>query len=201
MIPASANFAAASVKADGAPTVTLGATQVLIEGEAAPLLFVSPTQINGIIPATRTPGDVNVQVINEGVLGRSFTVTLAASAPAWMMLDSSRVIALNEDGQMNTPDHSAPAGSVLKLYATGLGAPTDPPRVLAGETDLEVLSTAAADGMPGVTEIQVRVPPQTATGDLWLTIRVGDAVGGTAAVTVVAVEPPPPAEPAPPQEP
>ncbi|MCC6588898.1 MAG: SMP-30/gluconolactonase/LRE family protein [Bryobacterales bacterium] len=190
------NFAGATVKAEGGPSLTLGATEVLIEGEAVPLLLVSPAQINGIIPATRTPGEVKVQVVADGVRGRTFTVTLATSAPAWMMLDSSRVIALNEDGQTNSVDHPAMAGSVLKLYATGLGTGTDAVRVLAGEADLEVLSTASAEAMPGVSEIQVRVPVEAPSGDLWLTIRVGDAVGGTATVSVIGADAPP----APPEE-
>ena len=53
---------------------TLGGVSVYIDGFAAPLLFVSPTQINVKVPREIRPGSVSLSVIANGTLGNTLTV-------------------------------------------------------------------------------------------------------------------------------
>lgn len=63
--------------ADGSPLpTTLAGVSVLINGFAAPLLFVSPTQINLLIPWEIRSGNVPVTVIVNGALSNSLSVDI-----------------------------------------------------------------------------------------------------------------------------
>src|ERR1700686_2086619 len=51
---------------------TLGEVQVTVNGHAAPLLYVDPTQINLQVPYEVTPGPSSVVVTASGATGPSF---------------------------------------------------------------------------------------------------------------------------------
>lgn len=60
------------------PAVTLGGVTVYINGFAAPLRFVSESQINVEVPPAVAPGKVPLAVLINGVVGNTVTVTVAA---------------------------------------------------------------------------------------------------------------------------
>ena len=57
---------------------TLGGVQVLVNGTPAPLLYVSPTQINFQIPYEALGGNATVVVVSGGIRGISNTLKLGA---------------------------------------------------------------------------------------------------------------------------
>jgi uncharacterized protein (TIGR03437 family) len=61
---------------------TLGGTYVEINGQRAGLIFVSPTQINMVIPATVTAGLANVRVVAGNGVNSTGTVQVNTLAPA-----------------------------------------------------------------------------------------------------------------------
>jgi uncharacterized protein (TIGR03437 family) len=101
------------------------------------------------------------------------------------------VIAINQDGTLNSADHPAPRGSIITFFATGIGQ-TNPPlqdgkiaTVAAPVTSgidvvffalpgyfiepAEILYQGAAPGqVAGVYQLNVRIPPDTATGHTWV---------------------------------
>jgi len=109
------------------PTV-LGGTgvQILIENIPAHVFYVSPTQINLLIPSTLTPGRRRLQVLRNGFAGPAVEITLKRAAPALFQLDETTAVATTAGGSVVTWDSPAHPGGIVVLYATGLGE-TEPP--------------------------------------------------------------------------
>jgi uncharacterized protein (TIGR03437 family) len=160
------------------PTVLAGVA-VFVAGLPAPLYYVSPLQINFLIPANLRTGDVTVFVARQGTRGPFATITLLDTSPGLYQVDADIIVATHADGSRVT--HTAPAagGEVVWFYCTGLG-PTDPD-VISGQispvqapikmlADLRVTVGAAtiapgqifyagvAPGFPGLYLIQAQLP-------------------------------------------
>jgi uncharacterized protein (TIGR03437 family) len=106
----------------------LAAVRVYVDIEPVPLLYVSPTQINFLVPSDQIPGDVTVTVVRQGVHGPTVTISLIDAAPALFVMDGGFAIAQdwNTGYTLMTSDVPAHAGDIAILYATGLGH-TSPP--------------------------------------------------------------------------
>lgn len=121
------------------PTTLAGVT-VAIDGRPAPLSFVNPTQINALVPATNTLGNVTVVVSNSAGSSAPASAVLAAASPgvftfsqnqgrylAGVVLDSSTSFEyLAPAGMLGGSAQSRPAraGDTILLYATGFGPTT-----------------------------------------------------------------------------
>jgi uncharacterized protein (TIGR03437 family) len=107
----------------------LGSTQVLVNGNPAPLLVVSPGQINAIVPPVRvnsaSPGAWAFVVDVDGV--QSQPVTFPSSfrntlSPGLFSADASGTgpgAIVNQDVSLNSSAQPAPRGSIVSLYWTG----------------------------------------------------------------------------------
>jgi uncharacterized protein (TIGR03437 family) len=124
-----------------------------------------------------------IQVVSAGVTSRVFPLTISPSAPAWIVTEG-RIVALNESGERNSPETAALPGTIVKLYATGIGVTGETPKVQGGEAAWELVSLAPAEGLPGISELQVRVPAEAAAGDASLTLQVGEATSSAGTVSV-----------------
>lgn len=104
------------------PTVLAGTgVHVLIQNIPAYPLYVSPTQMNFIIPNHLLPGRVHLQLVRDGVAGRQVDLTLRPAAPALFQLNAETVVANRPDGSVLTRDSPARPGEIVVLWATGLG--------------------------------------------------------------------------------
>jgi uncharacterized protein (TIGR03437 family) len=110
------------------PTVLTGAsdTRVLIDYSPAALYYVSPTQINFLVPPDLLPGPVSIYVDVDTLRGPLIELTLAPASPGLFQLDATNAVATRADGSVLTPSSPAKPGEVVVLWATGLGA-TAPP--------------------------------------------------------------------------
>ncbi len=109
------------------PTVLPGTgLRVLINNYPANMYYVSPTQINVLIPAILIPGPAQIQLVLNAQAGPVVTVTLAAASPALFELDQQTVVATRPDGSVVTQDNPAHRGEWVILYATGLGTTVPP---------------------------------------------------------------------------
>jgi uncharacterized protein (TIGR03437 family) len=88
--------------------------------------------------------------------------------------DSGHAAASNQDGSSNSPNRAAAAGSVIALYGTGLGDPTQPVTVRIGDQNAEVLYVGSANGLPGVFQINARVPGNLTAGSVPVQVLAGD---------------------------
>lgn len=104
------NFSAFPVSADGMPPVALNGTSVRVKDSAcverfAPLFFVSPTQINYLIPPETAPGAATISVFNEAGAVSIATVQISKTAPG--------LFSANANGQ------GVAAASVFRIKANG----------------------------------------------------------------------------------
>jgi uncharacterized protein (TIGR03437 family) len=156
--------------------------RVLINGIPADLFYVSPNQVNVLIPNTLVAGPATVQLVNDGLAGPPVSITLSATAPALFQSDAQVVIATHGNGPLVTPASPARKGETVVLYAAGLG-PTSPPGIpdsipttaapLADLADFRVLLNGVAvdphqiayagvtPGFGGLFQINLLLPANT----------------------------------------
>ena len=117
---------AADVSSGTLPTV-LGGTgvRVLINNIQADIYYVSPTQVNLLIPTSLIPGPVILQLVVDGLAGPAIPILLQSAAPSLFQLDATTVLAEHLDYSLITASSPAQPGETIVLYATGLG-PTIP---------------------------------------------------------------------------
>jgi uncharacterized protein (TIGR03437 family) len=99
----------------------LNYVRVYVQDQPVPLLYVSPKQINFLMPSLIPAGPVPVRVVTEGITGPEITVTLADAAPALFSMAGGYAIATDVAGKLLTADAPAHAGDIVVIYLTGLG--------------------------------------------------------------------------------
>ena len=101
--------------------------QVTFDGIPAPLLWVQDSQINAIVPWSLTPGKlVQVCVSINGARTNCLTWPVEQTAVSVFTVDGVHA-ALNQDGSINSAGNPAAFGSIVSVFATGLG-PISPPQ-------------------------------------------------------------------------
>ncbi len=173
---------AAETAQSGIPlATTLSDTQVWVNGAPAPLLYVSPGQINFQTPSNAPPGTtVRLEVVRPSS-GQTIAGGSAAIAPAAAGIFG----VLNEDNSPNSPANPAARGSVIQIFATGQGAVSgapddgnpapDSPLATTPSAPVVTIGTSSqrdvvpdfsglAPGFVGLWQINARVPAATAPG-------------------------------------
>jgi len=176
---------------------TLNGVTVLVNNKQAPLYFVSPGQINALVPYSTQGTTATIVVQNVSVNSNTVTVPLAPTAPGVYSLDYSGsgpgAILHADYGLVNTSRPAAPGETVL-IYLTGMGA-VNPPIgdgtaggsnplnkavaavvVLVGGQQATLLYNGLAPGYPGLYQINVTLPTFLAEGgSLPLAIQTNNA--------------------------
>jgi uncharacterized protein (TIGR03437 family) len=107
--------------------------EVTFNGTPAPLLWVQDSQINAIVPWSLTPGsNTEICVLLSGATTNCLTWPVALAAPAVFTVDGSYAVAVNQDGTINSAKNPAAIGSIVAVWATGLG-PINPPQADGAE--------------------------------------------------------------------
>lgn len=172
---------------------------VFFNGVAAPLLYISSTQLGAVVPWSTSGPSATVQVSGGGQSSPPMTVGIAPSAPGIFTAAGNGVgqaAALNQDGSVNSSSNPAAAGSVIVLYATGGGLMTPasqdgeitplsplpklqlPVTVLIGNQPAIVQYAGAAPGLiAGVLQINAVIPANTTAGSsVPVSIQIGQPV-------------------------
>jgi uncharacterized protein (TIGR03437 family) len=123
---ASSTGSAVDTGAGALPTVLAG-VRVIVGGIFASLLYVSPTQVNFIMPSSLLPGQTGIVLVRDFIVTPMAQITLLDAAPALFEADS-QIAAQHADGSMISPDAPAHPGEVIVVYGTGLGR-TDPSQI------------------------------------------------------------------------
>jgi uncharacterized protein (TIGR03437 family) len=118
----------AKLDQDGRLTTSLAGVQVLFDGQPAPLLYASDTQINAIVPFGVSGKDsVTFQVMLPSGPMPPLSLIVTAAEPGIFRGANGAAAALNEDGSINSPQNPAKRGSIVTIYVNGAGL-LDPPR-------------------------------------------------------------------------
>jgi len=166
---------------NGQVPTSLGGTQVLVNGEPAPILYSSYGQLNLILPYSLTVGSTpTIQVMSNGTPTNPMSASVVDQGISLFSVGNSAAAALNQDGTLNSPQNPAQPGSVVMLFGTG-GGETVPPSVageltplglfrLANTPQVQIVSYppittlnleyagAAPTLVSGVTQINVQLP-------------------------------------------
>jgi uncharacterized protein (TIGR03437 family) len=102
------------------PNSLLGVS-VVVRGLPSSIFYVSPGQINFLIPYELTAGPVSILVVRQGTAGLPVTVQLVATAPGFFEWDGNLSVAGHLNGSVISPTAPAHSGEVIVLYAAGLG--------------------------------------------------------------------------------
>jgi trimeric autotransporter adhesin len=176
----------------------LGGVSVSIGGIPAPILYVSPSQINVQAPFKTLLGSAAIAIDTPSGPANPGQITVTAAAPAIFRCSNC----LNQ-GMIETPDGNVPAygieaahpGEYVSIYCTGLGdvsnrpadgapAPFGPPysetlvtpAVTIGGVPAVVQFSGLAPGYAGLYQVNVLVPENAPLGDsVPVTLSVGTA--------------------------
>jgi uncharacterized protein (TIGR03437 family) len=180
--------------------LTLNSVQVLVDGTAAPLLYVGPTQIVGQIPGSTAIGTASVVVVN-GISSAAAGVTVQQAAPWILTYGTNRAIVQNQDFSLNSSSNPAQVGSYGVAYMIGSGpifpnlpdgtpAPSSPlsketltTTVTIGGAQASVSFAGMAPGFVGLVQVNFQVPNLPA-GDYPIQVAIGSAQSNTPTVSV-----------------
>ncbi len=182
----------------------LSGVQVVVNGAAAAVYYVSPMQVSFQVPAG-VSGTANVQVIRDGLVSNTMSAQAVDSAPGIFPIfigGKNYAAAVFLDGKIaadpsnGTAFRNAVPGDVVQLFATGLAASpagtTVSTTILNGVTvtigTVTIPASAAALVAVGEFQINFTVPQQFASlppGDYPMTI----AVNGVASPAVINSSP------------
>jgi uncharacterized protein (TIGR03437 family) len=178
----------------GALPPQLAGTRVLFNGVAAPVIYAWEPLASAVVPYGIADGPLQVVVEYQGVQSAPLQVQVAADSPGLFTSDAGgkgQAAALNENGTFNMANASAPAGSIVSLFATGEGlttpagvdgkagsSPLPRPRlnvqaVIDGQLAEVLYAGGVLGAVAGVMQVDVRVPAGTRAGSVPLSIMVG----------------------------
>ena len=165
--------------------------------------YVSPTQINFLLPTDQSPfpAAATVQVKNPAGTSAALPITVATAAAQLFTSDGKYALATRADGTaIGRPGLAAAKGDTIVLYGTGLGAATPalipgqipltsaglatlPSATIAG-TAATIVSGGVVAGSPGLYQLIVQVPAGAASGDQAVVVRVGTTNTASVLLTV-----------------
>ncbi|HWP85801.1 MAG TPA: hypothetical protein VNN17_11460, partial [Terriglobia bacterium] len=186
---------------------TLGGSSVEIGGIFAPLLYVSPGQINAQVPFPLASGLTTLRVWNTLSASTPIFIAVQPSFPGIFTRDASGsgvgAFLHNDTQRPVTPENPAIPGEHLQMYATGLGAISPP--VASGQPGrLQPLSTTVlpvtvtingapapvsfaglAPGLAGVYQVNIQVP-ELSPGMAQVVLTAGGVSGMPVALPIGA---------------
>ena len=169
-----------------------GGVTATVNGVAAPLYYISPSQINLQIPYGTAVGTASLRISFNGQTSLT-NITIAVASPG---------IFVNPANGAPVPYQTAKRGQEVALYITGEGAVTPQPATgslpLPGATPVPaqqvrvsvggVTAPTTFVGVPswsiGVTQINYTVPLTAPVGAQSLVVTVGNASSAPATITI-----------------
>jgi uncharacterized protein (TIGR03437 family) len=193
---------------------SLAGVSVTVNGTAAPVYSVTPTQINAVVPYSLDPNATSlatIQVSNNNTLSNSVSTYLGFTSPGIFTVPVGGLgngAILHADYTLVSTASPAKVGETVQIYLTGLGAVS--PAVNAGaaapSTTLSktLYQTAAyidglqatvafsglAPGLGGLYQMNVTIPTGVTPGSsVYLEIDGADPSGNLNALTLQATIP------------
>jgi uncharacterized protein (TIGR03437 family) len=183
-------------------TNTLGGVSVTVNGTPAPILYVTPYQVNFQVPWEITGTTASVVVKVNGRTSPAINVPVQTAAPGLFVSSTGQAAVQNSDSSANTPTNPAKVGSTITAYFTGTGpvsptvtdgaaAPKSPPATVTSAVGATIGGSAAqvsfaglTPGFVGLAQMDIVVPSGLATGTYPLVLSVAGEVSNSAPISV-----------------
>ncbi|MBV8818597.1 MAG: hypothetical protein JO022_09595, partial [Acidobacteriaceae bacterium] len=190
---------------NGAVPVSLDGVSVVLTLFGAPRMayvgYVSPTQVNFLLPTDLAVASTTVAVRNAAGTSTPVPLSTQATAPQLFVSNGSAVAAIHADGTAISSSSPAAPGETISIFGSGMG-PTTPaqipgqlpdssapctttPQVTIGGAAATVASGGVVAGSVGLYQINVKVPANAPNGDLPLMVQIGTATSASNAVISV----------------
>ena len=105
----------------------IGGVDVIVNGQLSVVSYVSPLQVNFLVPWGISPPKATFQLVREGTAGPAVELDMDDAAPALFQLDVINVVAAHAaTWEVVTAGLPARPGEYIILYATGLGPYVQP---------------------------------------------------------------------------
>ncbi len=197
------NITSGSAMASTTPlTSTLAGVNITVNGVNAPLLYVSPTQVNFQVPWETNVGSAVVALSINGIASNSVTATVATAAPGLFLYGSGRAVVQNTNFSLNTSGNPAKEGSTIMVYLTGSG-PVNPsigdgnpatsnPKIFAtssasatiGSATAQVSFSGLAPGFVGLVQMNIVVPSGLPAGDYPLAVTIAGQQSNSGTISI-----------------
>jgi uncharacterized protein (TIGR03437 family) len=105
----------------GTLPIALEGVSVYVNGILGGLFYVSPGQINFLIPYDITALSATVYVERQGIAGPAVIIPLANTSPGFFQWNGAFAVATHADGSLISASAPADASEIIVLYAAGLG--------------------------------------------------------------------------------
>ncbi len=185
------NLAPSDLYPSGLPLPTiLNSVQVMVDGKAAPLFYVSPTQINFQVPYETAVGQASLSVISAGHPSNPFNCVVGPFSLGIFEAGAGFGVIQNPDHSANSSTNPVAGGAVVLVYITGIGAtdtsvsdgepsPGSPPAKFAGTATAIIGDVAApvqfvglAPGLVGLGQANIVIPDlPTGTYPMWISLN------------------------------
>ncbi|HZS04343.1 MAG TPA: DUF4382 domain-containing protein [Blastocatellia bacterium] len=195
-------MAGATEAATSLPLPTrLAGTRVLVNGEAAPLFFVSANQINYLIPEDTAAGDAEVVIERDGVAKSREMIRVRSAAFSIFTQDQSGsgagaiIDGRTYRGGPFSVHTDQGEQTILALYGTGLGEAgsssfvSSRVHVYVGGIEAKVHYAGPQRGLAGLDQLNFELPDAVADhGTLPVTVKVDDQPSNSVTLDVVSAE-------------
>lgn len=189
----------------------LDGVSVMVGGQPAYVYYVSPGQVNVVVPNIAA-GATTVVLTNANGTSTPFNSTVLATEPAFFLWSGNYAVASHspsysyavKDGEFpGLTTVQAHPGDVIILWGTGFG-PTNPaapvgvevpstptygtttlPTVTVGGVTATVYGAALASGFTGLYQIAIQVPVNLANGDYPVIATIGGVASANTALLTV----------------
>ena len=199
-----ANPALLTLDATGKVSTSLGGVLVSFSGYAAPLTYVSSTQINAIVPyeVASLSSPPFVEVSYSGETSNAIGLHVTTTVPGIFTVNSTGTgpgAILNADSTLNTEQNPAAKGSAIQIFMTGEGLTTpaqatgavtpvntsgNGPLTPAPQGDVSVtiggqpakldFAGEAPYAVAGVLQVNAEVPAAAASGAIPIVVKAGE---------------------------
>ena len=197
---------------DGKFPTTLGNTQVLFDGVAAPIYYASSKQTSVFVPyGVGGRASTSVQVVYSGAPSAAVPYNVAQAVPGIYTLNFSGAgpgAILNSDNTVNGPNNPAAKGTEVQIFMTGEGATTPAgtdgaiagtagyplakpilgpvTATVAGLTATVDYAGSAPGAIYGFMQVNIHIPANAPSGAQPLVINIGSFA--TQAGVTIAVQ-------------
>jgi uncharacterized protein (TIGR03437 family) len=196
------NLVSAGATATAPLPNSLAGVSVSVNGRAAPILAVTPTQVNFQVPWETELGSATVAVTVHGVPAGSLTVPVLAAAPGLFADASGRAIVQNPGYTLNSASNAAKAGDTIVAYLTGCGAvdtsiadgaatafgplarAMSESSATIGGLAAKVEFTGLTPGFVGLVQMNIVVPGGLPAGDYQLVVNIHGEISNAGIISL-----------------